>query len=41
MDITIIQHPKLRKAIALGLNHISLRPTHFSQAIRVTVEAFG
>lgn len=41
MDLNIIQHPKLRAAILLGLNHIPLSPTDVKQAIRVTVDAFA
>jgi hypothetical protein len=40
MDVKIIQHPILRAALMMGMNHIPLRPTDFNEAINVTVDAF-
>lgn len=36
-DLGIVQHPLLRAALKLGLNHIPLRPTHFRDAINVVI----
>lgn len=40
MDLSIIQNPKLRVAVQMGLNHISLAPTDIRQAMHVATEAF-
>lgn len=40
MDLKIVQHPQLRSALMMGLNHIPLRPTDFGEAIDVTMQAF-
>ena len=41
MDINIIQHPKLRKSISQGLNHIPLKPTHpLGLCIATVLDAF-
>lgn len=40
IDLNIIQHPKLREAIGMGLNHIPLSPTDTSQALKVAIDAF-
>ena len=40
MDISIIQHRELRHAIAMGLNHIPLRPTVIHEAIQVIYDTF-
>lgn len=39
-DLNIVQHPLLRNALKLGLNHIPLRPILFNDAIKVVIEAF-
>lgn len=39
-DLTLIQHPQLRAALKLGLNHIPLQPTLFHIAINVVINAF-
>jgi hypothetical protein len=40
MDLSIIQHPRLREALSMGLNHIPLRKTDYSKALEVTAHAF-
>jgi hypothetical protein len=38
-DVTIIQHPQLRKAVAQGLNHIPMKPTSIRLCIDTAVDA--
>jgi len=40
MDPNIIQNRELRQAVAVGLNHIPLRPTCLGACVAVTLEAF-
>ena len=39
MDVNIIQHPQLKKAVTQGLNHIPLRPTSFRLCIDTALDA--
>lgn len=41
MDLTIIQHKELRHAIAQGLNHIPLQPTHIAKAVAAIMQAYA
>lgn len=41
MDLSIIQNPKLRATIQMGLNHTSLAPTDIRQALNVATDAFS
>ena len=40
MDTNIIHHLGLRKALALGLNHIPLRNTNIQETIQMVVDTF-
>lgn len=40
MDPKIVQHPQLRSALIMGLNHIPLRPTNFREAIEATMQTY-
>jgi hypothetical protein len=40
MDISIVQHVELRKALSKGLNHVPLKPTNISVSLAVAFDAF-
>ena len=40
-EIRVIQHPSLRQAMGMGLNHIPLKPTNLSVSIATTLDAFS
>lgn len=40
-DLNIVQHPLLRSALCMGLNHIPLRPTDLKETISVATDAFA
>jgi hypothetical protein len=39
-DLSIVQHKELRHAVAQGLNHIPLQPTHIAKAIAAIMHAY-
>jgi len=39
-DLMIIQNPRLRAAVGMGLNHIPLAPTDTTQAVNTTCDVF-
>ena len=40
VDVDLIQHRELRKAVLMGLNHIPLRPTSIAVSIATILDAF-
>lgn len=40
LDVSIIQHPDLRKAVSQGLNHIPVKPTSIRLCIDTALDAF-
>ena len=41
VDMAIIQHPALRQALSLGLNHIPLRPSNIAETMAIVMDAFS
>lgn len=41
IDVRIIQHPKLKEALDMGLNHIPLKPTNIATVVATALDAFS